>query len=70
MGEIVKSNKLLSEDEFKNMINLIHRYAELNMDQWELWKFDTSRGEAYVKISMKSDGPDEAYSDLDHLIEN
>lgn len=64
----MKEEKPLSEDEFKNMINLIYRYAELNMDQWELWKFRTSKGESYVKISFIPDGPDEAYLELDHLL--
>ena len=65
----MKSKKQLSDAEFKQMINLLHRYVEQSMDQWELWKFDTDRDKIYVNISMKSDGPDEAYLDLDHLIE-
>lgn len=35
------SHQPLTEQEFKTMFNLLHRYVMTEMDQWGLWKFDT-----------------------------
>ena len=58
----------LSDEEFKRMINLLNRYVETEMDQWELWKFNTSFSTVYINISMKPEGSVEAYTDVSHLV--
>lgn len=64
----MKAKEPLSEEEFTQMIEFLHRYIETDMDQWELWSFDSSLSKVYIKISMGSDGPDKAYIDLNHLL--
>ena len=54
----------LSDEEFVEMVGLLHRHVETDMDQWELWSFDSSRGKIYINVSLKADGPDTAYDDL------
>lgn len=64
------SNEKLSDAEFKQMLNLISRYASTEMDQWEAWKIDSSFSKIYVDISMKPESPgaEESYTDFSYLI--
>ena len=64
MSEIEK----LSEKEFGDMLKALKQHIETDMDQWELWKFDTSRGTIHINISLAPEGSEEAYIDLNHLI--
>ncbi|WP_164503432.1 hypothetical protein [Pleionea sediminis] len=52
------------------MIQLLKRYASENMDQWELWKFETKNSEVYIDISRypSKEGTESAYVDLNHLL--
>ena len=61
-------NEKLSEKEFGDMLNALKRHIETDMDQWELWKFDTSRGTIHINISLAPEGPENMYIDLNHLI--
>lgn len=58
----------LTKDEFVLLAKLLKRYAETQMDQWELWSFDTHTSKIYVTISMKPNGPETAYKSLDEII--
>ena len=60
----------MSKEEFVEMLNLMKRYIETEMDQFELWKFDTRRSEIFVNISMmpQYEGTEEAYTNLNHLL--
>jgi len=51
------------------MLTLLNRYVITEMDQWELWKFETGYGKIYIEISMEPSGADEAYIDVTHLID-
>ncbi len=51
------------------MIKLLNRYVSTEMDQWELWSLDTAFSKVFIHISMKPDGPEEAYSNLNKFIE-
>jgi len=61
----------MSKEEFVQMIHLLKRYTTTEMDQWELWKFDTSFSEIYINMSMmpSHEGTEDAYTDLSHLLE-
>ncbi len=65
----LQSQQKLTDQEFRTMLTLLHRYVMTEMDQWELWKFDTEFGGIYIDVSMISSGPDEMYIDVTHLIE-
>ena len=67
----MNTNKKLSDEEFASMVRLLKRYAETEMDQWELWKFSSSRSKIYISVSMypSHKGAEDSYTDLDHLIE-
>ncbi|MEX2961556.1 hypothetical protein [Microbulbifer sp. TYP-18] len=59
----------LSDAEFKQMLELLKRYVENDMDQWELWKFDSNFSKIYVNVSMKPVHPstEEAYVDMNNF---
>lgn len=65
----MQSQQKLTDQEFRTMFTLLHRYVRTEMDQWELWKFDTTYGKIYIEVSMESSGADEAYIDVTHLID-
>ena len=66
------SVKALSDEEFILMLRLLHRYASTEMDQFDLWRFDTSSSRVFVEISWRpAPGADaSAYTDLSHLIDD
>ena len=67
---MMKKTEKLTEEEFKQMINLLNRYVSTDMDQWEMWKFNSSRCPIYISISMMREptASEEAYIDLTKFI--
>ena len=65
----MNSNKKLSDKELRQMVILLKRYASMDMDQFDLWKFDTDFGKVFVEISMKPSGPEESYTDINKFME-
>ena len=65
----MQKNDKLSKSEFKEMLSLIKRHAETDMDQFSTWKFDSSRGPIFICIS---NGPvvtdEENHCNLSHLV--
>ena len=51
----------LSEAEFRDLVRLLARYAEHELDQWNFWKVSTSYGPVYVQLhrGLPSGWPDE-----------
>ena len=64
----MENKEKLSEKEFTQMIKLLNRYVVTEMDQWELWSFDTNFSKIYIEISMKTEYSDEAYTNMNHII--
>lgn len=63
--------KKLSDDEMNQMFKLIKRYTEIEMDQWDLWKFDTKFGKVFMSITRSVPKSEEdAYFDISHLLKN
>jgi len=62
----------MSKEEFVQMLKLLKRYVESEMDQFEMIVFDTSRSKIYVNLSMcpPVEGTEGMYSDLSHLLES
>ncbi len=58
----------LSDAEFRKMIQLLHRYSETEMDQWDLWKFESKYGRVYISLSRSPDGEDEVWNDVTDLL--
>ena len=58
----------LSDDEFRQMFRLLHRYASTEMDQWGNFKFDYEYGTVFVSISVSAGGHEDAFVDLSHLV--
>jgi hypothetical protein len=52
----------LSDAEFRELIRLLARYAERELDQWDCWKLQTSYGAVYLQMSrgLPSGWPDKA----------
>lgn len=52
----------LSDSEFRELIRLLARYAERELDQADLWKFSTSYGPVYLQLhrGLPSGWPEEA----------
>lgn len=61
----------MSKAEFIQMLHLLKRYTTVEMDQWELWKFDTQRSKIYINISMRpsAEGSEGSYTDVNHLLQ-
>ncbi len=63
----------LSDEEFKQMMNYLNRYASTDMDQWAMWRFNSDRG-GYMHVTIQMgpdpDVSDDEYIDLSHLIES
>ena len=63
----------MNEKDIHKMFQLIKEYTEEEMDQWNLWKFDTKFGKAYISFDRKPCNSDEtydnAYHDISELIE-
>ena len=65
MSEIEK----LTEDEMNQMFQLVKRYTETEMDQWDLWKFDTKYEKVYMSLTREvPSAEEEAYVDVSHLL--
>ena len=62
------SGDKLSEEEFRQMLRLLRRYASIEMDQWDLFKFDIQSGRVFVSISLSAGGHEEAYTDVSSFI--
>lgn len=65
----MNKNERLTEAEFKQMIQLLHRYVNVEMDQWELWKLSTDYDDVFISMSYYHQGSEQAYTDLSKLVE-
>ncbi len=52
------------------MFRLLYRHALTEMDQFDNFKFDTQYGKIFVSISMSSQGYDDAFTDVTHLLKS
>ena len=66
----MEKTERISDDEFKQMINLLNRYVATDMDQWEMWSFQSSRNKVYISIQLAPEAvaTEANYRDLTHLI--
>jgi hypothetical protein len=49
--EGIDPGEALSDAEFRELIRLLARYAERELDQWDGWKIQTSYGPVYMLMS-------------------
>lgn len=57
-------SKKLSEEELGLMLNLVKRYAETDLEQFEILKFDTEYGKVHLSISIGQDKSDDGSADV------
>lgn len=62
--------KKLTDEEVALMFSLAKRYAETELDQFEIFKFDTKFGKVFFSLSQGQSRPDDGYIDVTGLIEN
>ena len=62
------NNNGMTEEEFSMMISLLSKYVDNEMDQFDSWKFTSRFGDAFVNISLYSEGDDSAYIDVSKAI--
>jgi hypothetical protein len=43
----------LTDAELRELIRLLARYAERELDQWDLWKIHTSYGPVYMQMGRE-----------------
>lgn len=43
----------MSAQESEQLVKLLYRYAETELDQWDNWRLDTEIGPVYVSMSME-----------------
>jgi hypothetical protein len=41
----------MSDDEIEELLRLMTRYCDLELDQWDYWRLPTKWGGAYVRIT-------------------
>lgn len=56
----------LSDDELVQLVGLLRRFCDTDLDQWALWKLGTASNETFVMISRAPfpETPDEMYTDI------
>lgn len=56
----------LSDAEFGALTDLLRRYCQYELDQWESWRCRTTYGYVYIDISRERPGghPEQAYNEL------
>lgn len=42
----------MSDEDSRTMVNLLHRYVEIDLDQWDLWRLPTQFGEVFIDIRL------------------
>jgi hypothetical protein len=40
----------MSDEDFRTLVKLLHRYAETELDQWELWRLPTIFGDVFIEV--------------------
>jgi hypothetical protein len=58
----------LTDEEYKQMVRLLYRFANTELDQFENAKFDTKHGPVFFSISRSSGGYDDAFHDITAVI--
>ena len=58
----------MTDQEFSQMVTLLSKFANTEMDQFEGWKFNSEFGKIYVSISMYAEGDCSAYTDVTSAI--
>jgi hypothetical protein len=58
----------LTDEEHKQMVRLLYRFANTELDQFENVKFDTKFGPVFFTISRSSGGCDDAFHDITNVI--
>lgn len=53
--------KPLEDNEFLQMIKLIKRYSNSQLDQFDNWVIDSDKGDVFISLSLSSSGPESAY---------
>lgn len=43
----------LSDDDFKRLLELLRRFCEADLDQYDHWRLQTDHGAVYVDISRR-----------------
>ncbi|TQF67873.1 hypothetical protein [Pseudoalteromonas luteoviolacea] len=64
----MSDNKKMTDEEFSQMITLLSRFADTEMDQFESWKFESEYGEIYVNISIHAEEDGSEYTDVTKAI--
>jgi hypothetical protein len=44
-----------TNDDFRNLIQALKKYADEELDQWDLWKLGSAYGEVFVSIRRQPD---------------
>ena len=58
----------LTDEEHKQMVRLLYRFANTELDQFENVKFAVEHGDVFISISRSSGGFDDAFRDITHAI--
>lgn len=59
----------MSDEEIREMFRLIKRYTTTEMDQWDIFMFDSEYGRVYVNFSRSLPGGEDMCIDVNHLLD-
>lgn len=67
----LNTKEKLTDAELTQMLKLLKRFVETEVDQWAAWKFSTSFSEIYVDVSMipSHPGTEEMYIDVNNCFD-
>jgi hypothetical protein len=56
----------LSDAELASFVDLLRRFCEYELDQWQNWRYGTSHSSVYINISRKipEGHPEAAYGEI------
>ncbi|KZN61961.1 hypothetical protein N473_20680 [Pseudoalteromonas luteoviolacea CPMOR-1] len=64
----MSNNNKMTDEEFCQMITLLSKFANTEMDQFELWKFKSDFGEVLVSMSLNTSEDSSSYADVSEAI--
>ncbi|MCF2858400.1 hypothetical protein L1286_13005 [Pseudoalteromonas sp. SMS1] len=64
----MSDSKKMTNEEFSQMVTLLSKFANTDMDQFENWKFECEFGEVFVSLSLDVQGDKSVYTDVTRAI--
>lgn len=60
-----------TDEDFRRLVTLLHRYSAAELDQFDHWRLQTSFGWVFVQLmrELPAGHPEDAYSDISGFVD-